>query len=40
MAVRVFIVDDHDLFRSGVRAEVGDGIEIVGEAPKLNQPSS
>jgi DNA-binding NarL/FixJ family response regulator len=30
--VRVVIVDDHRLFRSGVRAELGDGIEVVGEA--------
>lgn len=33
--VRVFIVDDHDLFRSGVRAEMGEGIEIVGEASEV-----
>jgi DNA-binding NarL/FixJ family response regulator len=33
--VRVFIVDDHDLFRSGVRAELGDEIEIVGEASEV-----
>ncbi|MFF5210814.1 response regulator [Streptosporangium sp. NPDC000396] len=31
-AVRVLIVDDHRLFRSGVRAELGDSIEVVGEA--------
>ncbi|MFL0579854.1 response regulator [Dietzia sp. 179-F 9C3 NHS] len=33
-ACRVFLVDDHAVFRSGVRAELGDqaGIEIVGEA--------
>jgi DNA-binding NarL/FixJ family response regulator len=30
--VRVVIVDDHRLFRSGVRAELGDGIEVVGDA--------
>jgi DNA-binding NarL/FixJ family response regulator len=30
--VRVVLVDDHRLFRSGVRAELGDGIEVVGEA--------
>jgi DNA-binding NarL/FixJ family response regulator len=30
--VRVVIVDDHRLFRSGVRAELGDGIDVVGEA--------
>lgn len=35
MMVRVFIVDDHDLFRSGVRAELGDEIEIVGEASEV-----
>jgi DNA-binding NarL/FixJ family response regulator len=28
----VVLVDDHRLFRSGVRAELGDGIELVGEA--------
>jgi DNA-binding NarL/FixJ family response regulator len=30
--VRVFIVDDHRLFLSGVRAELGESFEIVGEA--------
>lgn len=30
--IRVFIVDDHDLFRAGVRAELPDDIEVVGEA--------
>ncbi len=29
---RVFIVDDHALFRAGVRAELGDQVEVVGEA--------
>jgi len=29
---RVFIVDDHGLFRSGVRSELGDDVEVVGEA--------
>ncbi len=29
---RVFIVDDHGLFRSGVRAELGDQVEVIGEA--------
>ena len=29
---RVFLVDDHRLFRSGVRSELGDGFEIVGDA--------
>jgi DNA-binding NarL/FixJ family response regulator len=30
--VRVFIVDDHAIVRSGVRAEIGDAAEVVGEA--------
>lgn len=29
---RVFLVDDHDLFRAGVRSEIGDAVEIVGDA--------
>ncbi|HEY3140391.1 MAG TPA: response regulator transcription factor [Acidimicrobiales bacterium] len=32
MSVRVFLVDDHRLFLSGVRAELADRVEIVGEA--------
>jgi len=30
--LRVAIVDDHDLVRSGVRAELGDGVDVVGDA--------
>src|SRR6201993_3211443 len=29
---RVCIVDDHGLFRAGVRAELGDQVDVVGEA--------
>jgi DNA-binding NarL/FixJ family response regulator len=29
---RVFIVDDHALFRSGVRSELGGQVEVAGEA--------
>ena len=29
---RVVLVDDHQMFRSGVKAELGDSVEIVGEA--------
>ena len=29
---RVFLVDDHRLFRSGVRSELGDQVDFVGEA--------
>jgi DNA-binding NarL/FixJ family response regulator len=30
--VRVFVVDDHSLFRSGVRSEIEPAVEVVGEA--------
>jgi DNA-binding NarL/FixJ family response regulator len=30
--VRVAIVDDHELFRSGVRAELTDALDLVGQA--------
>jgi DNA-binding NarL/FixJ family response regulator len=33
---KVFIVDDHALFRSGVRSELGDGVEVVGEAEDVD----
>jgi DNA-binding NarL/FixJ family response regulator len=33
--IRVFLVDDHDLFRAGVRAEIGDHVELVGEADEV-----
>jgi DNA-binding NarL/FixJ family response regulator len=29
---RVVLVDDHAMFRAGVRAELGDRVEVVGEA--------
>ena len=31
-AARVFVVDDHALFRAGVRAELGATVDIVGDA--------
>jgi DNA-binding NarL/FixJ family response regulator len=34
----VVIVDDHALFRSGVRSELGDQVEVVGEADDV-QPA-
>ena len=30
--VRVFLVDDHSVFRAGVRAELAEKVEIVGES--------
>jgi DNA-binding NarL/FixJ family response regulator len=32
MKPRVVLVDDHGMFRSGVRAELGDRVDVVGEA--------
>ena len=37
MTVRVFIVDDHELFRSGVRSELRAGLEIVGDAGTVEE---
>jgi DNA-binding NarL/FixJ family response regulator len=34
---RVVIVDDHRLFRSGVRAELGELVEVVGEAGRVEE---
>ena len=31
-AVRVVIADDHQIWRAGVRADLGDNFEVVGEA--------
>ena len=31
-SVRVVLVDDHRLFRAGVRSELGDAVDVVGEA--------
>jgi DNA-binding NarL/FixJ family response regulator len=33
---RVFLVDDHALVLSGVRAELGDSVEVVGEASEVD----
>ena len=37
MTPRVFIVDDHQLFRSGVRAELGGMVEVVGDAAGVEE---
>ncbi|MBK5307285.1 MAG: response regulator transcription factor [Frankiaceae bacterium] len=34
---RVVLVDDHRLFRSGVRAELGDAVDVVGEAETVQE---
>jgi len=33
--VRVFLVDDHHLFLSGVRAELGDSVDVIGDADEV-----
>ncbi len=35
--VRVVLVDDHRLWRAGVRSELGDGIEVVAEAGAVEE---
>ncbi len=35
--VRVVLVDDHAMFRAGVRAELGGGVEVVAEAADVDQ---
>ena len=30
--IRVVLADDHAVVRSGLRAELGDGFDVVGEA--------
>ena len=35
--VRVVLVDDHRLVRSGVRAELGDAVSVVGEAGDVDE---
>ena len=32
MSRRVFLVDDHGLFLAGVRSELGDAVDVVGDA--------
>ena len=33
---RVFLVDDHQLFLSGVRAELGESVDVVGAASEVD----
>ena len=33
---RVFLVDDHELIRSGIKAEISDAVDIVGEADEVD----
>ena len=36
MSIRVVLVDDHRLVRSGVRAELEPDLEVVGEADDVD----
>ena len=36
-SVRVFVVDDHELFRSGVRSELSRSCQIVGDAGTVEE---
>ena len=38
MKTRVVLVDDHALFRAGVRGELGDRVDILAEA-SVAEPS-
>jgi DNA-binding NarL/FixJ family response regulator len=38
--LRVFLVDDHGMFRAGVRAELGAHVDVVGEAASVAQAVS
>ena len=40
MSVRVVIVDDHEIFRAGVRTELGGGVDVVGEAGTVEEAVS
>jgi DNA-binding NarL/FixJ family response regulator len=35
--LRVFLVDDHAMFRAGVRSELGAHVDVVGEASTVSQ---
>ncbi len=35
--LRVFVVDDHRLFRAGVQAEIGDRVTLVGDAGDVDE---
>ena len=34
--IRVLIVDDHAMFRAGVRAELGSSVDVVAEAADVD----
>jgi DNA-binding NarL/FixJ family response regulator len=40
VSIRVFLVEDHALFASGVRSELGAGFEVVGQAGSVEEAAS
>ncbi|HEX4820758.1 MAG TPA: response regulator transcription factor, partial [Acidimicrobiales bacterium] len=40
MNTRVFLVDDHRLFLSGVQAELSERVDVVGTATEVNEAIS
>ena len=38
--IRVVLVEDHELFRAGVRGELAGEVEIVGEAGSVSEATS
>lgn len=38
-SVRVVIVDDHTIFRSGLKADLDERMDVVGRPARLNKPS-
>lgn len=38
--IRVVIVDDHQIFRTGLRAELGEELDVVGEAATVDEAVS
>src|SRR5919198_3459724 len=39
-SLRVFLVDDHAMFRAGVRAELGPHVDVVGEASTVAEAAT
>ncbi|MGK2955904.1 MAG: response regulator, partial [Solirubrobacterales bacterium] len=39
-AIRVVIVDDHAIFRAGVKSELEQGVDVVGEASTVREAVS
>jgi DNA-binding NarL/FixJ family response regulator len=37
VTIRIFVVEDHALFASGIRSELGDGFEVVGHAGTVEE---